>query len=535
MLERIAVDLTPLLPGGDNGGAKPLALELVRRLAQCAPECELVLLTTEKSHRELASLDAANVRRLCTSQPENAPAVSRRRALQVRRLLMKLLPAAAVEKIGRFYGERLDREPAGTSLLRQIGADLLFCPFTGVLFFDPAVPAVSLVHDLQFLYYPEFFEPGDRCQRDRHFRQVCRVASRIVCVSEATRAMVLQHSGLPPDIGRVVTVLSAPQERLPRSPANGGRPASRYLLYPANFWRHKNHEMLLAAFGMYRARFPQSDLKLALTGAPSARRDELMAAARQMGLADWVTFPGYLPDAEFAALLASSAAMIFPSLFEGFGMPVLEAMAAGVPVLAGNLTSVPEVAGGAALLFDPRRPAEIVEAIARLENDPTLRAGLIERGHRRVETFPGPAEMAAGYWHVFQEAVRHPVESAPAIYGVFADGWTSGRVRVVFGRGDGPRRLTVTLQAPAWIPAAAVTIRVSPNPEVYRIPRGQEAVIARDLPERAGSIELLCSPTFQPARCGAGGDTRPLGCRLASATIVRANGDVQPIQQADAA
>jgi glycosyltransferase involved in cell wall biosynthesis len=530
-VKRVAVDLTPLLPGGDNGGAKPLAVELVRRLAAAGPHCEFVLLTTEKNDAELAVLDAPNVRRLCVSRPENAPTISHRRALQVRGLLARLLPGKLVQKIGEWYTSAAEGPPPSTPLLRGApfgpGADLLFCPFTGALFFDPAVPVVSLVHDLQYLVYPEFFDPADRAQRDRHFRQVCRVASRLVCVSEYTRSSVLEHSGLPAE--RVAAIPSAPQKRLGR-PVGPSPIAGRYLLYPANFWRHKNHELLLTAFGIYRAAHPQSDLKLVLTGAPSPRRDELMEAARRMGLSDWVVFPGYLSDEDFAALLAGSIAMIFPSIFEGFGMPVLEAMAAGVPVACGNLTSLPEVAGDAALLFDPRRPAAIVAAIERLESDSDLRAELIERGRCRVANFLTPEEWAARFLAVFEEAAGQPVERPSGVYGVFPDGWTGDRITVVFGEGPTPRRLTVTLRAPEWLPSAAVAIRISET-ETHRISRGRRKTIALDLPGQAGVVELLCSPTFQPG----GEDLRQLGCLLESAAILGPEGDRQLPREAHAA
>ena len=524
-LKRVAVDLTPVLPGGDNGGAKLLAIELVRRLAALAPECEFVLLTAARSHAELAPLDAANVRRVCVSRP-NLAALSPRRVLQVRALLARLLPAGVLRKMGEWYRGAAGR-PSASPLLRQLEAGLLFCPFTAALFFDPSVPVVSLVHDLQTLYYPEFFDPADRHERDRFFRQACRVAARLVCVSEYTRASVLEHSGLPPE--RVVAIPSAPQKRLAapgtlaveRVLASLQLAPERYLLYPANFWRHKNHELLLTAFGMYRAAHAQTDLKLVLTGSPSPRRDELMEATRRMGLAGAVVFAGYLPEEDFAALLFRSAAMIFPSLFEGFGMPVLEAMAAGVPVLCGNLTSLPEIAGTeAALLFDPRRPAEIVAAIERLESDPALRAQLAERGRRRAAEFLTPEQMAARYWEVFQDAVRQPGERPSTVYGVFQDGWTGPCVTVVYGPGAAPRRLTVTLRAPEWHPAAEVAIRVNsgtatPGGEVHRILRGQRHTIALDLPEHSGNLELLCSPTFQPG----GADPRQLGCLLESAVI----------------
>jgi glycosyltransferase involved in cell wall biosynthesis len=459
--------------------------------------------------------------------------------LQVRAVLARLLPERVVRQLGAWYAGRAEGPPA-TPLLRQLGADLLFCPFTGALIFDPAVPVVSLVHDLQYLVYPEFFEPADRVQRDRHFRQVCRVASRLVCVSEYTRASVLEHSGLAPE--RVVAIPSAPHRRLAEPARRGEAEAGErvlaglrlsrggYLLYPANFWRHKNHELLLTAYGIYRAAHPQADLKLVLTGAPSARRDELREAVRRMGLADWVIFAGYLPDEDFAALLAGSAAMFFPSLFEGFGMPVLEAMAAGVPVACGKLTSLPEVAGDAALLFDPRRPAEMVAAMERLAGEPAWRDEWIERGRRRVANFLTPEEWAARFLAVFQEAAGHPVERPSAVYGVFPDAWTGDRLTVVYGKGPTPRRLTVTLRAPEWLPSAEIAIRVA-GTEIHRIARGRRKTIALDLPGQAGVVELLCSPTFQPG----GADLRRLGCLLESAAIVGPEGDRQLPREAHAA
>jgi glycosyltransferase involved in cell wall biosynthesis len=505
-VKRIAVDLTPLLAGGDNGGIKPLAIELVRGLALHAPECEFVLLTSAPSHDSLAHLDAPNVRRVCVSHPEGAPTPSLRRAFAARRLLQRLLPPAVVEKLGALYVRKFQREPAESSLLREMGADLLFCPFTGIFFYDPSVPVVSVVADLQYLYYPQFFTPEDRHERERNFRHVCRMASRVVCISEYTRATVLHHSDLSPDRAAVIHIARDSVQSRDREGA------VRYLLYPANFWPHKNHELLLTAFGIYRAAHPQSDLKLMLTGAPSTRCEELIEATRRMGLSESVTFAGYLPEEDFAALLAGATAMIFPSLFEGFGMPVLEAMSAGVPVLCGNLTSLPEIAGDAALLFDPRRPAEIVSAIERLESDEALRADLVERGRRRVAEFLQPAEMAAKYWEVFEQASQSPPGRPTGVYGVFPDGWTGPRITVVFGQGATPRRLTLTLRAPEGLPAP-VSIRV--GGEVHRLARGRRKTIALELPGQAGAMELLCAPTFHPGN----GDPRQLGCLLESAAI----------------
>lgn len=395
---RIAVDLTPLAPGGENGGVKLLALELVRQLSRSAPEWEFVLLTAARSHDELAELDAANVRRLCVVAPPEAGGLRRR--------LAAVLPPRV-----KFLLKSAYRTVFRRSLLRNEGVDLLFCPFTASLCFDPLVPLVAVVCDLQYLYYPQFFSADERYHRDRHFREACRWAERIVCISEYVRGTVLEQSEVRPE--RVLAIPIAP---LPRGNPSSSEAAvrllndlgvtpDRFLLYPANFWPHKNHAALLTAFHNYRTRHPASDLRLVCTGAPGARQESVRARAAQMGLDAWVRFPGYLSDAEYSALLSACRAMIFPSLYEGFGMPVAEAMRAGKPVLCSHVASLPEIAGAAALLFDPHRPDRITAAIERLETDPALVASLIEQGRQRAATFGDSAAMAQRYLDVFQEVI----------------------------------------------------------------------------------------------------------------------------------
>src|SRR4029077_7740460 len=148
--------------------------------------------------------------------------------------------------------------------------------------------------------------------------------------------------------------------------------------------------------------------QLVCTGALNARLESLRIATARMGLEKRVHFPGFMPDSELAALFQSCRAVLFPSLYEGFGMPVLEAMAFGKVVLCSNVTSLPEIAGDAALFFDPRKPTEIVNAICRLESDSVLAARLIERGCQRVQDFSDSTKMAQQYLQVFREAVGDP-------------------------------------------------------------------------------------------------------------------------------
>src|SRR6202790_3427405 len=160
--------------------------------------------------------------------------------------------------------------------------------------------------------------------------------------------------------------------------------------------------MLLTAFGLARRSGLAHDIPLVCTGAPGARQQWLKQAARGLGLENHVLFPGYLANAELVALITNSCGVIFPSLYEGFGLPVVEAMATGVPVACSNVTSLPEVAGDAAILFNPRVPDDIAQAMLSLAHDKELTARLIRAGDARAGHFSDSRLMAEQYWDLFQ-------------------------------------------------------------------------------------------------------------------------------------
>ena len=497
-LKRVVVDLTPVLPGGENGGAKLVALGLVKYLAQLEPGCEWIVLTTAANHEELARLDSHNVRRMCITSDNGSSSGQPGRWTQVRawmrdRLAAVLSPRAMAR--ARSLYRRVFHRPAASSLPMQIGADLVFCPFTAPLFFDPSVPLVIVVHDLQYRYYPQFFTADERYFRDRDFRESCRVATRLICVSDYVRETVLQGNTIVPE--RVRTIHTRLFHRLARAADSTVEQvlqrfslrSDRYLLYPANFWRHKNHEMLFTAFSIYRSRNPKTDLKLVCTGAPGERLDLLQEFVRRMGLEAHIIFPGYVVDDIFAALLQACRAMIFPSLFEGFGMPVLEAFASGKPVLCSRATSLLEITGDAALMFDPRKPLEIVDAIEALENRPEIASQLKDAGLQRLVQLGEPAVMAEQYLQVFREAVGASSQFYTAIQGTYADGWTGECVVVTYSPCAEPRHLEAHLIAPAWLPHSHVSISMTYKDgkllAKFTIGRGQSLTIRRALPHRA--------------------------------------------------
>jgi len=174
------------------------------------------------------------------------------------------------------------------------------------------------------------------------------------------------------------------------------------MFYPANFWPHKNHSMLLTAYGMFLAHNPHSPLDLVFTGALNGGEDAIKQAVSQMGLAKRVHFLGFVPQEELAAVWFGCEFLIFPSLYEGFGIPVLEAMSIGKPVLCSDRTSLPEVAGDAALYFDPRSPRALLECIEKITTDTSLRSALVEKGRSRAELFH-PDDMTGKYLEIFKK------------------------------------------------------------------------------------------------------------------------------------
>ncbi len=547
-LRRIAVDLTPVRPGGENGGAKLVALELVRRLSRdLAPEIEYILFTSSDSHEELSCLDHPNVRRMCVNQVEGpasqAPSSStvpagslppgrplwRRFTRQAGRLLETTLPAGTYRKIYSLFHEQVNA-PRINNLVRSLSVDLVFCPFTAVYYYAPEVPVVVIAHDLQFLYYPQFFSPEQNYHTSRNLQQVCKVATRIICVSEYTRQTVLEAGKVEPE--RAVTIPSTvisplaaqPEEKAAAVFGEYHLTAGDYLFFPANFWRHKNHTMLLTAFYQYCRKHPESRLKLVFSGAPGPRMQFLQEAVERMQLAGRVVFTGFVGLETLAALYQGCLAVIFPSLFEGFGIPVLEGMHFNKPVLCSNLTSLPEIGGEAVLYFDPRRPEEIVQAIERIVDDPSLVNELTRKGAQQASRFATPEQWAQQYLAVFKETTRAGRFIQNAVVGMFPDRWIGSNLEISIRPDPGIRQLELQLNVPPWFPHEKVNIQFTGSSlgqaKSFNLARGQNHTLSLPLLSQGGEIEALINATSSPKEAGINDDARQLSCTILSCRII---------------
>jgi len=263
--------------------------------------------------------------------------------------------------------------------------DILFVPSHVLPLAFPG-PAAVTVHDLGYLHFPQAHPILSRLYLDWSTRWNTRRAAVVIADSEATRQDLIAHYQTDP--AKIVVAYPGYDKMLRpvRDPAaavrgQGCHIQGNYLLYLGTLQPRKNLVRLIDAFTRLPA--TQPSLQLVLAGNPGWLADPILEYARQAG----VILPGFIANKAKAALLSGAAAFLFPSLYEGFGFPVLEAMACGTPVICSNTSSLPEVAGDAALLVDPLDTAGLTAAIQRILTDHTLRANLIQRGFANLKRF----------------------------------------------------------------------------------------------------------------------------------------------------
>lgn len=525
----VAVDLTPVLPGGHNGGAKVFVVELIQRLASLAPSTQFILLTHADSHDELAFLDTQNVSRQIVvatplaSQPERGL-----RAFAEK--VFRRIPLRYRSRIKRIYTKLL-KPKTGINSTSVFHADLLFCPFTAPTYHASDTPTVCTLYDIQYKTYPQFFDPMDVWHRDQTFKDACRHATVIAAISDYSRISALESSDLSPDHIKTIYLRMAQRINDPNDKgadsllSSLGLQPEKFLIYPANFWKHKNHEMLLTAFSFARTQGMSKSIKLVCTGAPGERMDWLKTVSRQMDLEDSIILPGYLSDEDLSVLLHNSRAMIFPSLYEGFGLPVIEAMTAGIPVGCSNVTSLPEVVSGAALLFDPRIPDQIASTMQILVSDDNVRSKCIKDGYARAAEFSDSDKMAQDYLDIFKEACTN-FHQEDALSGVFPDGWASDSLNVSINPATECRAVDIELFAPDWLSHQQVTVQcfiAGEEVSVHTIKRGRTKNINCAVTSNT-RIQLKLSPCFVPADNTDASDNRKLSVMVQRCALLLNNG-----------
>jgi glycosyltransferase involved in cell wall biosynthesis len=387
---RAGVNAIFLEPG--MGGLETYVLELTPTLLQADPALRLSVLCNPHGRELLAAQPWADEVELITP----------RIAVRGLRALYEMGP------LGALAGRRFDvlHSPALTAPLATRAAN------------------VVVLADTTWITVPDLGKGQAATVRlwQAVVPRVARRADRVVAISATSARDVERLVGVPRERIDVVPLGYGTSQRVEPTPAYElrsrlGLGDGPIVLNVAMQKVHKNQRALVQALPLVRAAVPGA--QLVLPGAETPYAQELRAEAARQGVGEAVVFPGYVDDADLEGLYAAASAFVFPSLNEGFGLPVLEAMGRGVPVVTSSVSSLPEVAGDAALLVDPTSVDEIAHATTRVLTEPALRERLIADGRRRTEAFTWAkaAEGTLASWGraLAQRSARRRAPAYPAV------------------------------------------------------------------------------------------------------------------------
>lgn len=276
--------------------------------------------------------------------------------------------------------------------LRRNPVDVLHVQFTAPPF-SPC-PIVVSIHDLSFEHLPETFKWRSRKQLRITVRRSARAASQVIALSDYARNDIVNTYGLEPEKVSVIPLAASAhfqpvkgEEQLQRVRQTYGIEGD-YILSVGAIQPRKNLSRLVAAYSRLRRVGPQGNLpKLVLVGKCAWLYDETLRTIKELGVSESVILTGYVPESDLPALYSGALCFVYPSYFEGFGLPPLEAMQCGAPVIVGDKTSLPEVVGDAGILMDPFDVDDMAAAIEKVISDSNLREQLRVKGLERAKLF----------------------------------------------------------------------------------------------------------------------------------------------------
>lgn len=268
--------------------------------------------------------------------------------------------------------------------------DILFCPLFFIAPENCPIPAVASILDVQHEFFPQYFSKRVLSDIRKSTANTLGQADGILTISEYSKETIVEKYGVPAEKIQVTYLNSDGVFDRPILPERREELKKKigadYIFYPANSWPHKNHMNLLKAYSILKDKY-DTKLKLVFTGDRKQRQGEIEGYITENQLEKDIIYLGYLPQEDMPYIFANATVMAFPSVFEGFGIPLVEAMKAKVAVACSKCGSIPEVAGDAALYFDAQDPEDIAEKIASLIKDDSLRADLIARGEKVAEKY----------------------------------------------------------------------------------------------------------------------------------------------------
>jgi glycosyltransferase involved in cell wall biosynthesis len=371
---RVCIDAR--LPAGRFGGVEQVLIGIAAGLSKLGDGDEEFLFL---SHRGEDDWIRPYVSGPCRLLPTRRSTLNRR-ARAITRGLAERAP-----RIGTRFAVRVS-----DGIAERSDADLIHFPIQDA--FLTELPSIYQPHDLQHLHHPEFFSRWELERRERIYRTHCARARMVVAMTSWGKRDLLSSYGLPEEKVRVVPWGSVLWEYPEPSPADLDRLREtlslpdQFLLFPAQTWPHKNHETLLEALALIRDR-EQIAIPLVCPGKRTRHFAHLDERMRELELSDTTLFPGFVSPTELRGLYELATALVFPSRFEGWGLPVCEAFSAGLPVASSSATGLPDLVGDAGLLFDPDDAEQIADRVLLLWRDAELRRTLASRGVERGAMF----------------------------------------------------------------------------------------------------------------------------------------------------
>jgi glycosyltransferase involved in cell wall biosynthesis len=406
---RVAIN-AQLLPDQGVGGAQTALIGLVRALGQLddGPE-EYTIIGPWQQPDWLAPYLGPNQHIVPGPQPPQ-------RFNRVPRVLHPMAQAAR-QAVMNLLGSEITHQPytvpVSNGFYEALNCDVIHFPFQQ--FVITSVPAVFNPYDLQHLHFPQFFAPGEIARRETLYPAGCRIAQRVTVASTWSKNDIAARYGIPPQKIQVIplapptTAYSAPTGDLIRTVRERYRLPESFVLYPAMTWPHKNHLRLLEAAALLRDRDKLRIHVICVGEQHQPHWATIQARLETLQLADQVQFLGFVPSDHLLALYHAAQFVIIPSLFEGAGLPLLEAWQAEVPAACSAVTSLAEEAADAALLFDPTSVDAIAGAIRQLTTDETLCAEYRRRGIQRLKAFSWE-RTARAYRAVYRQLAGIPLD-----------------------------------------------------------------------------------------------------------------------------
>ncbi|MGC4048732.1 MAG: glycosyltransferase family 1 protein [Paludibaculum sp.] len=367
------------------------------------------------------------------------------------------------------------------------GFDLLFCPLHALEPLDPRMPSAVMIPDLQHEFFPHYFDDRERQRRCRNYEPSARKASVVLTCSEFTKRTLVDRYEVPAE--KVVVCGHGVDDAFLANRADSEPPdlpelPADFLYFPAFYWPHKNHENALKALKLVHDH-GDSNLHLVCSGGEGPERDRVQRLVDDLGLNARVMLLGRVESSAVPELYRRSRGLLFPTLFEGFGIPVLEALSLGVPVITSQGGAAEEVAGGCAVLVEPEDPASIAVGVETVLADSALRERLTAEGRKRaalfswdqaVETtlaafrrvteagYQAPAQVEVKEWPVISVALLGGEEElAAAVASVRAQEyphveWHLARKGPAYAVDSSGALLNVLRPGDEWLPGAASAV-----------------------------------------------------------------------------